>query len=128
MVPPCALRRYWASLPLAGTTVACTIAGRSSEPAGGYARSPNSSIKKVEWSVDGGCNWSESELISPNQEYSWVQFEFNWHATIGEHRLKTRASDETGNCQPDVMPFYNGGYLFYGVHAHPVTVTYKESL
>ena len=34
----------------------------------------------------------------------------------------TRAYDEAGRSQPDVVPFNNGGYLFNAVHAHPVKV------
>ena len=88
----------------------------------GFARSPNSKITKVEWSADGGQTWHQATLLKPIMKYAWVQFEFTWNATVGEHALMTRATDELGHTQPDTVPHNQIGFLFNMVHPHPVTV------
>ena len=90
----------------------------------GYARSPDSCIETVEWSADDGTTWTQAALTSRNQQYAWVKFTFEWDASVGEHRLRTRATDKSGRRQPNTVPFNNGGYLFNAVHAHPVKVEF----
>ena len=88
----------------------------------GFARSPNAKITKVEWSADEGQSWQEAILKNPIMKYAWVQFEFTWEATVGKHRLMTRATDELGQTQPDEISHNQVGFLFNMVHPHPVTV------
>lgn len=88
----------------------------------GYARSPDRPIRVVEWSDNGGRSWHEADIISPNEPYGWVRFAFAWQARPGEHRLMTRATDDTGETQPTTSPFNPGTLLFNAIIAHPVTV------
>jgi DMSO/TMAO reductase YedYZ molybdopterin-dependent catalytic subunit len=88
----------------------------------GYARSPGSRIRSVEWSEDSGCLWKEATLTGPNEPYGWVRFEFDWQAVQGDRTLMTRATDEGGECQPMSIPFNEGGYLYNAIHPHPVKV------
>ena len=54
---------------------------------------------------------------------AWAQWSIAWPATRGEHVLRARATDYSGNTQTtDPVPFNTQGYLFGGVVNHPVTV------
>ena len=87
----------------------------------GYARSPDRPIARVEWSEDGG-RWREADIVSPNEPYGWVRFAFAWKATPGEHRLRTRATDEAGETQPETCPLNESTLLYNAIIPHPVTV------
>ena len=89
----------------------------------GYAHSPHGRVYRVQWSDDGGANWRDSRVRTPQPQHSWVQFEFNWTATTGEHTIMTRATDIEGNTQPDRVPFNQKGYLFNQPLPHPVRVS-----
>ncbi|MEZ5831962.1 MAG: molybdopterin-dependent oxidoreductase [Dongiaceae bacterium] len=89
----------------------------------GYARSPDSEIRSVQWSADGGASWMSADLLLPNIRYGWVNFSLTWDAQPGSHVLMTRATDRAGRTQPLSIPFNHGGYLFNMVHPHPVIVT-----
>lgn len=92
----------------------------------GIARSPHALIKQVEWSVsdaDGNVVQSgEAKLLPPFLKYAWVHFEFEWDAAPGEWIIKTQATDEAGNVQPEEIPFNLEGYLFNQVIPHPVAI------
>ncbi len=88
----------------------------------GYAHSPDGPIARVEWSSDGGASWSEAAL-GPQVDYSWARFEFEWNAEPGEHTIMTRATDASGETQPEQVPFNDKGYLFNQPVPHPITVT-----
>lgn len=88
----------------------------------GFAHSPHP-ITEVEWSDNSGATWNLADLHKPLHQHSWTRFEFTWVATLGEHTLTTRATDTTGNTQPDFIPFNRKGYLFNQPLPHPLTVT-----
>lgn len=88
----------------------------------GRAWSGSGRIRHVEVSIDGG-HWRRARLIHPNTSTAWVRFEVEWHATPGQHVLRARATDETGQTQPDEVPFNNLGYAFWAIVDHPVEVT-----
>ncbi|WP_419931352.1 sulfite oxidase [Candidatus Poriferisodalis sp.] len=90
---------------------------------GGYAHSPAGRIAEVEWSDDGGGMWQRAELIGPQARLGWVRFEFDWEAPAGMHTVMTRATDVTGNTQPDQVPFNEKGYLFNQPLPHPIRAT-----
>ncbi len=87
----------------------------------GFAHSPNP-LTKVEWSTDSGSTWTEATLHVPTERHSWARFEFNWSPVPGDHTVMTRASDVTGNTQPDAVPFNEKGYLFNQPLPHPISV------
>ncbi len=88
----------------------------------GYAHSPSGRISRVEWSVDSGRTWRESEILGGQPDYSWARFEFEWDAEPGESAIMTRATDSEGNTQPDSVPYNEKGYLFNQPLPHPVRV------
>ena len=89
----------------------------------GYAHSPHGPIAAVQWSADGGATWSDAALTTPQPQYSWVRFAFDWRATRGEHTLTTRATGTAGDTQPERVPFNAKGYVFNQPLPHPVRVT-----
>ncbi len=89
----------------------------------GYAHSPAGPISRVEWSADSGRTWTVAELSHHQSELSWARFEFVWNAERGERTIMTRATDVSGNTQPDSVPFNEKGYLFNQPLPHPVRIT-----
>jgi hypothetical protein len=53
-----------------------------------------------------------------------VRWSIDWRCPEpGEYGLLARATDRAGTTQPDTVPFNTGGYQFWAVVRHPVTVT-----
>jgi DMSO/TMAO reductase YedYZ molybdopterin-dependent catalytic subunit len=69
-------------------------------PVAGVAWAPDRGIERVELQVDEG-DWVEAELSSPISDATWVQWLVRWEATAGEHALRVRATDGTGEVQTD---------------------------
>jgi DMSO/TMAO reductase YedYZ molybdopterin-dependent catalytic subunit len=88
----------------------------------GFARSPGSEIARVEWSAD-GQTWSEATLCSPVAKWGWTRFQFDWTATQGAHRIRTRATDAAGRTQPETVPLNPGSMLYNAIIPHPIEVT-----
>ena len=88
----------------------------------GFAHSPDGPIEKVEWSLDSGRTWAETDVLTPQVQYSWARFEFEWNPHPGEYTIMTRATDAAGNRQPAEIPFNEKGYLFNQPVPHPVHV------
>ncbi len=88
----------------------------------GYARSPGYAIASVEWSCDNGVSWADASLSQDNEPYGWVRFEFDWKAAPGSHHIMTRATDDSGQSQPDNVTFNTAGYLYNAVYPHPIQV------
>jgi len=89
----------------------------------GFAHSPHSPIRRVEWSLDSGRTWRDAAVLEPQVQYSWARFAFEWDAPPGDHTIMTRATDAAGNTQPDQIPFNEKGYLFNQPVPHPVQVS-----
>ena len=70
-----------------------------------------------------GVSWNDAELPGPQPQHSWARFSFTWEAGPGDYVIMTRATDETGNSQPDRVPFNEKGYLFNQPLPLPVRVT-----
>ena len=87
----------------------------------GYARSGAAPIRSVEWSIDDGP-WHEATLDPLPGRWAWTPFRFTVDLEPGDHRLLTRATDETGSAQPDTVPYHPNTILWNAVTAHPVTV------
>lgn len=76
---------------------------RASVPAGsvavaGVAWAPDRGIAAVEVSVDEGA-WQPAALAEAIGPQTWVQWRWTWQATPGDHRLRVRATDGTGEVQ-----------------------------
>jgi hypothetical protein len=46
----------------------------------------------------------------------------SWNPAPGEHTIRSRATDDQGNTQPDSVSWNELGYLHQSVLAHPVRV------
>jgi DMSO/TMAO reductase YedYZ molybdopterin-dependent catalytic subunit len=69
----------------------------------GRAWSGMAPVSRVEVGVDG--SWHEADLDPPLGEHAWRGWRFDWDATPGDHLLTCRATDATGDQQPDVQPW-----------------------
>ena len=105
-------------LPL-GATLPGRRAARAARAARGRATARSA---RVEVSTDGGATWTGAPAA--NLHRGWVRWEFAWTPTAapGSYELLARATDGAGRTQPDAVPFNDGGYLFWAVVRHPVTV------
>jgi hypothetical protein len=67
--------------------------------------------------------WHPAKLSSRNLPQAWVRWSFDWTPPgPGSYQLRARATDQTGQKQPETVPFNKNGYLFWAVVRHPVTV------
>jgi DMSO/TMAO reductase YedYZ molybdopterin-dependent catalytic subunit len=102
--------------PAATTTIpagACTIRGK--------AWSGSGPITEVGLSFTGESEWSPAVVEPPKGSSRWQDWSFVWEATPGGHSLRARATDASGNVQPEVPPW---NQLGYGNNA--VEVTYVD--
>ena len=77
----------------------------ASIPAGTYtfaglAWAPDRGIARVEVQVDEG-EWREASLSTPISDTTWLQWRIDWDATPGDHRVRVRATDATGETQAE---------------------------
>jgi DMSO/TMAO reductase YedYZ molybdopterin-dependent catalytic subunit len=70
----------------------------------GVAWAPTRGIERVEVQVDDG-EWTEARLGDETTDLSWRQWVVEWNAPAGEHQLRVRATDGTGETQTeDIAP------------------------
>jgi sulfane dehydrogenase subunit SoxC len=67
-------------------------------------------IVRVEVSADDGASWSDAVLEPAPAPFAWSGWRFDWGARPGRHRLRVRATDETGATQPHDPPWNAGGF------------------
>ncbi|MCB1260144.1 MAG: hypothetical protein KDB33_07120, partial [Acidimicrobiales bacterium] len=87
----------------------------------GVAWAPDRGIAKVEVQVDDGP-WQEAQLGEVASDATWRQWYLPWDATPGEHVLRVRATDGTGQTQTEELaePAPDGAT---GWHTRRVVVT-----
>jgi DMSO/TMAO reductase YedYZ molybdopterin-dependent catalytic subunit len=90
-------------------------------PVAGVAWAQHRGIAKVEVQVDGG-GWQEARLAREPSTDLWVQWVYEWDATPGSHTIVVRATDRSGQTQPErrEKPFPSGST---GWHSTVVTVS-----
>ena len=90
----------------------------------GKAWSGTAPIARVDVSTDGGRSWVAARLGPPSAApWAWRHWSLDWDASVpGDYDLCCRATDETGEAQPDEPPWNLGGYVNNSVHRVPVTV------
>jgi sulfane dehydrogenase subunit SoxC len=76
----------------------------------GRAWSGRAEIERVEVSTDGGDTFAAAELDAPLGPHAWRGWRFDWDAPVGEHVLRSRATDAAGNTQPLEPPWNLKGY------------------
>ncbi len=67
-------------------------------PVAGVAWAPDRGIANVEVQIDDGP-WTSAAFSVPLSEDTWVQWLYDWDAPPGDHTLKVRATDGTGEIQ-----------------------------
>ncbi len=87
----------------------------------GVAWAPDRGISAVEVQVD-ESGWEPAELSAPISDATWVQFVRRWEAPPGDHVIRVRATDGSGEIQTDTKsrPAPDGAR---GHHTISVTVT-----
>jgi DMSO/TMAO reductase YedYZ molybdopterin-dependent catalytic subunit len=75
----------------------------------GVAWAQTRGIANVEIQVDDGP-WMQARLAEPLNDVTWRQWVYTWQATPGYHQIQVRATDSTGQTQPEerATPFPNG--------------------
>ena len=66
----------------------------------GVAWAPDRGISAVEVQVDEEP-WTAAEISTPISDATWVQWLYRWNAIPGEHQLRVRATDGTGELQTE---------------------------
>lgn len=74
------------------------------------------SIKQVEVSADGGQTWVPAKVTSPIRDFCWVLWTAEVPLTPKTDSLVVRATDSSGEIQPQVSPWNYKGYQFNGWH------------
>ena len=69
-------------------------------PVAGIAWAPDRGISRVEVEVDG--TWHEARLSAPISDATWVQWVYDWPAIPGQHVLRVRATDGSGEPQTEL--------------------------
>ncbi|MBI1733442.1 MAG: sulfite dehydrogenase [Gammaproteobacteria bacterium] len=67
----------------------------------GLAWSGRGRIRRVEISADNGRTWADAELQEPVLPKAFARFRIPWRWSGAPAVLKSRATDETGNVQPE---------------------------
>ncbi len=85
----------------------------------GVAWAPNIGIASVEVQVDDSA-WTEAELSDPLTQDAWIQWRLEHDFSPGSHRIRVRATDQTGFTQTEtpVPPAPNGAEGW-----HTITIT-----
>jgi sulfane dehydrogenase subunit SoxC len=82
-----------------------TLKGAGLYQISGLAWSGNGTIKTVEVSTDGGRTWSAAALTAPVLSRALTRFRRPWRWDGGATVLKSRATDDAGNVQPEREKF-----------------------
>ncbi len=82
----------------------------------GIAWTGRGHVTKVEVSIDRRSPWIEATLIGDPEEGTWRQWRLNWMPTgTGRFVLSSRATDSTGQVQPETPAWNRSGYLWNGI-------------
>jgi sulfane dehydrogenase subunit SoxC len=76
----------------------------------GFAWSGYGAIATVEISSDGGDSWALAEIAESAGPLAWVRFAYEWTATTGQARLRSRATDDRKLVQPEKALWNAKGY------------------
>lgn len=103
----------------------------------GVAWAGDEHVERIEISTNAGKSWCDAELFGPDYPGAWRLFQYEWDADPGEHTLLSRASDERGRTQPELIgspdegldtldsgryPWNEGGYAANAYRPNGVTV------
>ncbi|MFO1272172.1 MAG: molybdopterin-dependent oxidoreductase [Rubrivivax sp.] len=77
----------------------------------GIAFDGGQGIREVAWSADGGQSWREARLGADMGRYSFREFRFGFTPERGNHDLRVRAWNRTGQSQPMEALWQPAGYM-----------------
>ena len=106
------------SSPAEGTQV-----GQGPVTVQGVAWSGEASVATVELSFDEGKTWEQARLVGEDEPYGWRQWQFLWRPKgPGPVTILCRATDASGQMQPQTSPWNPGGFLWNGWDRVSMTV------
>ena len=73
-------------------------------------------VQKIEVSADGGKTWKLAKVTSPVSDYCWVLWSAEIPISETTASLLVRATDSSGETQPEQNPWNYKGYQFNGWH------------
>ena len=85
----------------------------------GVAFAGTRGIRKVEYSTDGGGNWSEAQFKTPLSNLTWVLWSVDWTPQQeGAYRIMARATDGTGALQSakSAASYPSGASGYHTIH------------
>jgi sulfite oxidase len=89
----------------------------------GVAWAGESTVAKVELSTDSGKSWRPAEIAVSQGKYSWRSWQYLWTpANAGTFSIAVRATDASGNVQPQTPPWNPRGYLWNGIDSIRIVV------
>ena len=56
-------------------------------------------------------------LATPDRPHAWRQWRFAWKPAPGRHVVRARATDSSGDVQPETTPWNKSGYLWNGIES-----------
>jgi sulfite oxidase len=91
----------------------------------GHAWAGELEVAKVEYSIDFGATWEDTNLEPPANRLAWQHFSASVDfPETGYYEVWARATDQSGTSQPMVLPGWNPkGYLNNACHRIAVKVT-----
>ena len=90
----------------------------------GVAFAGTNAVKGVEVSIDGGKTWHAARFIGPDLgRFAWRTFVHAADLKPGAYTIASRATDTTGNTQPELFEENERAYGHNGWRAHAVDVT-----
>ena len=104
-----------------------SVANGARVPAGqplavrGIAFDGGQGIREVAWSADGGQTWRAATLGTDLGRYSFREFTFGFVPQPGQHDLRVRAWNRSGQSQPMEPLWQPAGYMRNVVESVKVT-------
>lgn len=86
----------------------------------GYAWSGRGQVTHVD--VDAGHGWHTALLLDERLPHAWRRWELITRVSAGRVILRARASDASGDTQPEQAPWNHLGYANNAVHRVPIEV------
>ena len=80
-------------------------------PVRGIAFDGGQGVREVAFSTDGGQSWRAAKLGADMGRYSFREFSFGFTPTRGEHDLRVRAWNRSGDSQPMEALWQPAGYM-----------------
>jgi len=72
-------------------------------------------VQKLEIQTTPDGPWSRVLFPAEPRSGTWMPWVFPWEAKPGRYTLRARATDSSGDVQPEVSPWNRSGYLWNGI-------------